>query len=194
MNAKLPIEKTLLDPSLRLRSPRGEDAEGIAQMIYAACAAEGDAILSVSSDELRHVWQDPQFDLEKDAFVVETSEGRIVGYDELTNSYAYAILNMNGNVHPDYRGRGIGTTLLRAVEGRAREIMGRAEPDVRVVIKTTINKDDPESNTLHQNEGYRPIRYHWRMEILLNRPPEKPHLPEGIELRPFMRDKHDVAV
>ena len=96
MNTNLSIDKTFLDSNLYLRPLQWSDAEAVAQLIYDACAADGDAILAVSADELKHGWQDPQFDIEKDAFAVQTSEGRIVGYAELTNSYGHAILNMDG--------------------------------------------------------------------------------------------------
>jgi mycothiol synthase len=163
-------------------------------MIYDACATDGDAILAMSAQELRHGWQDPDFNLECDAFVVEGPDGRIVGYADVTNSVGHAILNMDGNVHPAYKGRGIGTTLLRSVEKRARDMMSLAEPGARVVIKTTLNRNDRDGNTLHENEGYRPIRYHWRMEIVLNRLPAKPAFPTGVELRPFTMGEHDIAV
>lgn len=194
MNANISVDKMFLASNLRLRSLRWDDAEAVAQLIYDACAADGDTIVAVSPDELRHEWQDPEFNLEHDTFAVETPEGRIVGYDEILNSYGYAILEMNGNVHPDFKGRGIGTALLHAVEKRAREIMKLAEPDIRVVIKTTINKNDTAGITLHQNEGYLPTRYHWRMQIDLHDSPMKPILPEGIELRSFIKGEHDVAV
>ncbi len=194
MNANISMEKTLLDASLRLRSVNWNDAEAVAQMTHDACAADGDAILAMSAEELRHGWQDPDFNLDRDAFVVEAPEGRIVGYADVTNSYGHAILNMDGNVHPDFKGRGIGTTLLRAVEKRARQRMSLVEPDVRVVIKTTLNKNDHDGNDLHQNEGYQPLHYHWRMEIVLKDPPTEPKFPAGIELRPFIKGQHDVAV
>lgn len=194
MNTNLSMEGIFLDPTLRLRSAQWSDAEAVAQVIYAACAADGDAILAMSAEELKHGWQDPQFNLAGDAFVVEGSEGRVVGYAELTNSYGHAILNMDGNAHPDFKGRGIGTTLLRRVEQRAREVMQLAEPDVRISIRTTLNKKDLDGVALHQNEGYQPIRYHWRMQIVLNDTPAEPILPEGIEFRPFVKGEHDVAV
>ena len=67
MNANLSIDKTFLDPSMHLRSPGWNDAEAVAQVIYDACVAEGDPILAVSSEELKHEWQDPDFNLERDA-------------------------------------------------------------------------------------------------------------------------------
>lgn len=194
MRTEFRNNETFLAPGLTLRSATWSDAEAVAQLIYDSCAAGGDAIVAVSAEELRHAWQDPAFSLERDSFVIETTDGRIVGYDEITNSHAYAILNMDGNAHPEYKGCGIGTTLLRAVEKRAREIMALAEPDVRITINTTLNKNDPDSIALHQNGGYQPVQYHWRMQIVLGAPPSNPTLPEGVELRPFLKGKHDVVV
>jgi hypothetical protein len=72
--------------------------------------------------------------------------------------------------------------------------MSLAEPDVRVSLRSTIDNRDPDSHELHRNEGYHPLRYHWRMEIVLEGPPPEPRFPDGIELRPFIKGEHDVAV
>jgi len=194
MNTQLSRNETLLDSRLKLRPLKLSDAEAVAQLIYAACASEGDAILAESPEELRYEWQDPGFNIATDGFIVETAQGRIVGYDEILNLNENAIFEMNGNAQPEFKGLGIGTTLLRMVEKRARQMMELAKPDARVILKTTISKNDADGVALHQNERYLPVQYHWRMEITLSNPPPAPNFPAGIEIRPFIKEDHDIAV
>lgn len=194
MKTNLLVNESILEPGFKLRPLKISDADAVAQLVYAACLADGDAIAAISAEELIHEWQNPGFDVDNDGFVVQTPEGRVAGYAELINVQGHSTLEMNGNVHPDFKGRGIGTTLLRTVEKCARQIMSLAESDARVVIKTTLNKNDVAGIALHQNESYLPIRYHWRMEITLEGPLEEPSFPEGIELRPFIPAEHEAAV
>jgi len=194
MNTKYKTDETILDSSLKLRSVQWSDLDAVTQLIFEACAADGDTVVAVTADELKHEWQTPGFNLEQDAFLVEAYDGRIIGYEEFFNEYEHAKLRTDGYVHPDFKGRGIGTALLRIIEQRARDEMTLAEPDVRVSLRSIIDNRDPVSHELHKNEGYQPLRYHWRMEIVLDAPPPEPKFPEGIELRPFIKGKHDVAV
>ena len=194
MNTRTKRAETVLDPSLKLRTATWNDVEAVAQLIYDACAADGDTTVAISPDELRHEWEAPEFKLERDAFLIETLDGKIVGFEEFNNEYAHEILHTDGYVHPELKERGIGTTLLRAVEKRAREEIMLAEPDVRVSLRSMIDNRDPDSHDLHRNEGYQPIRYHWRMEIVLDGPPPEPRFPEGIELRSFVKGEHDAAI
>lgn len=194
MNTKLSVDETILDPSLQLRSVQWSDLEAVTQLIYDVCAADGDAVVAVTSEELRQEWETPGFELERDAFLVQDSDGRIVGFEEFNNQHAHAILQTDGYVHPEFKGRGIGTALLQMVEQRARQEMKLAESEVRVALRSTTDVHDLAGLELHRNEGYQPLRYHWRMEIVLNEPPAEPRFPEGIELRPFVKGEHDVAV
>ena len=188
------INNTNLDSSLRLRPAQWADVNAVAQLIYDVCEADGDTTVAITPEELKHEWESEDFNLESDAFVVETSDGRIVGFEEFANENAHYKLHADGYVHPNFKGLGIGTSLLRRVEVRAREDMLLAEPDLRVFIRSTIDAKDPSSHDLHKNEGYFPKRYHWRMEINLQEAPPAPVFPAGVELRPFVRDDHAVAV
>jgi mycothiol synthase len=193
MNTQQSRNELSIDPSLKLRPVQWDDLEAVTQLIYDACAADGDAIVAVTAEELRHEWETPGFDLGRDAFLVERIDGRVVGYEEFFNEYGHARLRTDGYVHPDFKGRGIGTSLLRRIEQRAREEIALAQPDVRVSLHSTTDQKDVAGLHLHKNEGYQPLRYHWRMEIVLEGPPPAPKFPEGIELRPFIKGEHDVA-
>jgi mycothiol synthase len=188
-----PIE-TLLDPSLDLRSAGWADVKPVAQLILDVCTADGDPTVAVTPEELEREWKSPGFQLENNAWVVETNDGHIVGYEEFNNRYAHASLVGDGYVHPKYMGRGIGTVMLRALETRAREEMKLADLDLRVFIRNGMAIGDTVSRQMHEAEGYRRIRFSWHMEIKLEDSPRIPVWPQGIELHPFMLEQHNHTV
>lgn len=185
---------TMLSAGLSLRPAGWADLEPVAQLILDVCTADGDATVAVTPEELAREWKSPGFELERNAWVVETLDGRIVGYEEFNNRFAHASLGGDGYVHPEYQGQGIGTTMLRALEVRAREEMELAEPDLRVFIRNGMMASDARSRQMHETERYNPIRYSWHMEIKLEEAPRVPVWPDGIELRPFVKELHDRAV
>lgn len=191
---EIKVEDVVLPESLRLRPAAWGDLEAVTHLIYDVCAADGDTTVAVTAEELKHEWEAPEFKLERDAFLVETGDGRIVGYEEFFNEHEHVRLRIDGYVHPEFKGRGIGTALLRVVEKRAREEVELAAADARVSLRSTTDQRDKESIDLHRNEGYQPLRYQWRMEIVLGGPPSQPKFPEGIELRPFLQGEHDIPV
>ena len=194
MNTQTKSNETILDSSLSLRPAQWADVEPVAQLILDVCTADGDPTVAVTPEELEREWKSPGFDLEKNAWVIETGDGRIVGYQEFNNRYAHASLMGDGYVHPESHGRGIGTAMLRALEVRAHEEMQLAEPGLRVFIRDGMPIGDTNARELHETEGYRPIRFLWHMQIKLDEAPRTPAWPAGIELRPFVLDRHDRAV
>ncbi|MBI5840533.1 MAG: GNAT family N-acetyltransferase [Chloroflexi bacterium] len=191
---KLWTKEPLLSSTLNLRAVKWADLNAVAKLIYDVCEADGDTTVAVTPEELKHEWENDDFNLETDAFVVETKEGRVVGYEELGNQNEHAHLRADGYVHPAFKGLGIGTSLLRRMEARAHEEMELAAPGPRVFIQSAMDSKDEEGRNLHKNEGYIPVRYHWRMEIKLEDAPPVPVWPEGVELRPFIREQHERAV
>ncbi|HMB23347.1 MAG: GNAT family N-acetyltransferase [Chloroflexota bacterium] len=194
MDTKLQMNGTPLAPGLKLRPAGWADLEPVTQLILDVCTADGDPTVAATSEELAREWKSPGFELERDAWVVETADGHVVGYEEFVERHAHAHLVGDGYVHPGYRGLGIGTTLLRAVEARAREELKLAEPDLRVFIRNGMAVGDTAALQIHEAEGYRPIRYSWHMEIKLDESPQVPTLPAGIELRPYVKEQHDHTV
>ncbi|MEP7334313.1 MAG: GNAT family N-acetyltransferase [Actinomycetota bacterium] len=84
-----------------------------------------------------------------------------------------------GDVHPELRGRGLGTTLLELTETRAQELGATA-------IRSDAFARDEKASALLERRGYRPVRRYYEMRIELgdDAPPE-PEWPEGLSVAPF---------
>lgn len=177
-----------------LRPAQWSDLEPVAQVIRDFLVSIGDALSVVTPAELEREWRSEGFNLETDAWVAVTADGRVVGFEEFVNRNVHAVLQGDGYVHPDFRGLGIGSALLRKVEERARREMQLADPDARVYIINGVSGRDVAGREIHESEGYKPVRYHWMMEIDLTAAPRAMPFPAGIELRPFVRDEHDYLV
>jgi mycothiol synthase len=194
MDTKLKIDELILAPDLRLRHTQWADLNAVAQLMFDCWQDDGDVTMAATPEDLKLRWQTPGFHLEQDTFVVETLDGQIVGFDQFTNQYGHAILEAEGYVHPRFKGLGVGTSLLRVGERRAYEEMSLAEPEVLISLRSPINNRDQAGHELHRKEGYAPLRYYWHMEINLTAPPAPANFPDGIELRPFIKDEHARAV
>lgn len=194
MNTQTKINETLLDSGLSLRPAQWADVKPVAQLILDVCTADGDPTVAVTPEELEREWNSPGFNLEKNAWVVETDDGRIVGFEEFNDRHAHASLMGDGYVHPEYHGYGIGTAMLHALEVRAREEIKLAQPDLRVFIRGGMPIGDISARQLHENEGYKAIRFSWHMEIELNEAPRTPVWPDGIGLRPFVLQGQNRAI
>lgn len=193
MDIQLQKFETILDSSISLRFATWDDLSAVTQLVYDVCEADGDTTVAVTEEEMAHEWRSPGFNIETDGIVAVTRDGRIVGYEEFFNEQEHARLRTDGYVHPDFKGLGIGTALMRAVGERAHKEIPLAEPDLRVHIHSTLDSKDTDGRSIHESEGYSVIRHHWRMNIELDSPPDIHLLPEGIELRPFDM-AHDQAL
>jgi mycothiol synthase len=179
----------ILPPGFILRAAIQNDLESVAELIRAVCEADGDPDDAVSPAELKSSW-DEDFNLETDVWIVTDPSGKVVGYEEFYAYPGHASLQGDGYVHPQFNNMGIGTALLRTLDQRARLEMTRAEPDLRVYLRNFMTIGDDRGRTLHENEGFKAIRFHWSMRIKLDSPPPAPKFPPGVEIRPFVETEH----
>ncbi len=167
-----------------VRAPGMDDLEAVSAVIT-ACDIADCGKTDISLEEIRTVWQSPHFQLETDAYVVATPEGRIVGYGDVEDREHVRLYSFV-RVHPEYWGRGIGTHLLRLTEARARQHILQARPGTRISLNNWIVGENEAARRLLQQEGYTQIRHSWRMEIELGVAPLVPEWPEGITIRTFV--------
>lgn len=129
--------------------------------------------------DLREEWQD--YDLERDVFLLEL-ERRLAGYASFERKGDSGRMLVDGYVHPELKGRGVGSALLRLTEERAREDVPFVPAGERAYLQNATLVNDPAVPPLYAAHGYEPVRRHWRMVIDLERAPE-PRVPDGIEVR-----------
>ena len=90
-------------------------------------------------------------ELERDAWLVEL-DGRLAGYADLEVRPSGRMLG-DGYVHPELRGRGVGSELLRLTEDEARARLGSVEGRVYLQNATTAAADE-----LYRPRGYETVR------------------------------------
>jgi mycothiol synthase len=166
------------------RQPTMDDVQAVTNLINAAEKAEyGRRILT--EETVRISWQDPDMDLAQAALLIVTNDGRVVACGDM-EQHQHARIYCSADVHPDFRGRGLGSYLVDWLEVQARRHIALAEPDARVVMINWISSVNQAAKRIVEQAGYMHIRSHWEMEIDMTEPPAAPQWPEGIMLRPFI--------
>lgn len=178
-----------------LRAVQRTDLQAIVQLIYGVCAAEGDTSVATTAEDLENEWDYEGFDPEKDAFVVQAETGNLVGYGAVFDVNEHCEMSGDIYVHPEFKNQGVETALLKMLEDRAQtQHVPQAAPEKRVFIRMVLDTKDETGKIILVQAGYVPVRYHWRMGIELESAPPTPVLPDGLEFRPFDKDKHATAI
>lgn len=188
---------TTLPTGFIARAATMEDIRSIAAIFIAretALFGATESTVGSTAEWILTVWQSPHFGLEKDSWVVFAPDGTAAGYvtlwrPELTPLKMYA----SPRILPLYRGLGLTTFLLHAAETRARELMQAAGPDASATLNSWTETADEASRQVLEQEGYKPLRYYWRMEIELDVRPPLPVWPNGIHVRTFVPDQDNRA-
>jgi ribosomal protein S18 acetylase RimI-like enzyme len=173
-------------PGLRFRGiQRPADDAAVAELVNAAMTANGIphrlSLAQISS------WFDhpSNLDLAADLLFAEVN-GSVVAYtvggweQDNDGGRNYATW---GEVHPDWRRRGLGTALLRWVEARQHRLAA-THPAVEKRLESWSSEAEAGRLALLEANGYQIVRYDYEMERPNLDDIQPLPLPDGIELRP----------
>jgi mycothiol synthase len=176
-----------------VRSATMDDVSAIAELENAASL---DITGEPTTDEayVRAFFERPDLNIDTDIWLIHTPEGKLVGYGAFSDRAPHVNLWAWASVHPDYRNQGIGSTLIRLSEQRARDIIPLAPLDARVALYRGANTKDEHEVRLLPKHGYRSVRHSWRMRIDLDEQPPAPVFPAGVRLRAIDPERDALTV
>lgn len=174
-----------------LRAPTMADLEAAFEL-FETCSMHMIGKPETTLAHIRSEWTSPGFDLQNSVRVVETPEGKLVGYIEVWDVDELPVsMWVWGRVHPAYEGRGIGTRLMKWAEARAREAIKRVPKETRVAMRSGTYSDYQAGHDLLRDREMNLIRHFLTMAIELNGEPVQPLWPDGIQVRP-MEGEHEL--
>jgi mycothiol synthase len=157
----------------QVRAPADEDLEEVAA-VFAAGDLDDAGEVVLDAEFIRTMWHRSGFERSTDAWVVGDRTGTIVAYAHAMTDEP-CIVESLGVVHPDHRGRGLGTELLDRIEGRAAE-MGAGR------LRHAIDADDLAAAEMLRARGLALVRHFWHMGIDLAGPSDPGAVPDGITI------------
>lgn len=173
------------------RHARDQDAHAIINLIDAFDHSFGNPSSGYSVVDVQEGWS--KMDIERDTWVILAPDGAMASYGELNNNGSGKLFS-DGYVHPDHRGKGIGTALIGAMEARAREQVEQAPADIEVELTNGVLLADSAARTLLESAQYSLARVFQEMRIELTEAPATPTLPAGLRLRAFTPGQDERAV
>lgn len=190
MTVELPYAPAIAGLRLR-RLQRPADDVAIAELVNAGNAADG--IPHRMSAAQIASWLDHPSGMDPDAdLLIAAVNGSLVAYAEggwEQDNDGGRNYGTWGQVHPDWRRRGLGTALLRWVEERQRSLAATHPAGVERRLESWAHELEAGRLALLEAHGYGIVRYDFEMErSTLDDLPEA-SLPDGIELRPVREEQ-----
>lgn len=172
-----------------VRSPSMEDAAAVTDFV-AFVDTDEFGFPDIEIQDVLDLWN--TLPLNKNVWIVETKGAeQIVGYGFVEET-ATDRLYSSAFVHPQYKGRGIGTHLLELIDTRAHEI--RDSKDASIKLDNVVPADNKKAIELLEMKGYHFNRLYQRMRIDIVDMPEVVIAPIGVVIRPYSSDLDAVKL
>ena len=131
-------------------------------------------------DDLHELLSEEHFEIERDSCLVVDDEDRAAGYAMVWAREPRRRYLSFGVVHPEHRGRGIGTHLLGFLERRVRE---QDVDTAGAVLWNWVDLEDEAACRIAEAAGFAQIRRHYTMMIDLVGTEVETSPPEGVSTR-----------
>ena len=161
-----------LPAELLARPATLSDAEAVLELAQ-ACEVDDHGFSDTRMEDLLAVWKRPSTDLAANSVLVFDGD-RLVGDAEVYGVRA------EGYVHPDARGRGLGSALLAWTEQRA---LAAAALGSDVVIGQAVADTNRTAVEMLAKHGYEPTWEAWALEIAVDPATPQPSPPDGAVIR-----------
>ena len=173
----------MFPPGLTIRGATYADIPTVAALLRASESFDAGEP-SATVEDVESEWMIPDFDPAVDVLLV-FEDDRAVASAEVPGWRAEA------TVHPDARGRGIGTAILEWTERRAVE---RANEGTEIRVGQTVVDTNTDAISLFGRHRYTPRHTSWVLRLPDDVTIDHPPLPRGIVIRPFDFDREEGQV
>jgi len=178
----------LLPAGYELRAPTPDDFDAVAAVMVADELDDAGQV-TLGADFIGGEWSRLGANIATDAWVAVDRDGTVVAYAQVLLEDT-TVARSWGVVHPEHRGRGVGSALIDRVDARATELL-RGAPSGR--FRHAINANDRAAAVLLEARGLRPVHHFWHMQTDLAGPPDPGPEPEGIDIA-GIDPAHDLPI
>jgi mycothiol synthase len=169
------------------RPARREDALAIHELLLDIEAVDHRGWVDTLDDRQRD-FDDPGVNIETDTLMAFTPAGQLAALGwviTLPPGETEHIAFLWGEVHPQHRGLGLGSYVLRWLEQRARAILDQYPKERPHNLRTNMLDSLVDRIALFEQEGFTWVRSYYRMRRDLSLPIPEVQLPPGISLRTY---------